>query len=235
MAGDWIKIEQSTPDKPEIFALANLMEIHPDRVLGMLVRVWLWADEQTTDGRLGSGADAAIDRVVGAQNFSKKMIETGWLKVRKKGFIIPNFERHNGNSAKTRALAARRMVTLRDNKRDDSSVTSPSPEKRREEKSKKDIARVVWNGEKFEVPEPILGEYQDRFPNIPLVEICNEIVDCGIYHFEKKTKILNPQSRITTWLKNTFKNTSSKQSFDTPAELAQGKFNAKLMKEVALR
>lgn len=50
MASSWIKVEVITPDKPEIFQIAELLNIDPDAVLGKLVRIWAWADQQTIDG-----------------------------------------------------------------------------------------------------------------------------------------------------------------------------------------
>jgi DNA replication protein DnaT len=41
MAGDWIKILAATPDKPEVFALAQRLGIDADAALGKLVRVWI--------------------------------------------------------------------------------------------------------------------------------------------------------------------------------------------------
>ena len=40
MAGDWIKIEENTPDKPEVHKMASILGIDPDAVVGKLVRVW---------------------------------------------------------------------------------------------------------------------------------------------------------------------------------------------------
>jgi DNA replication protein DnaT len=50
MAGEWIKIQTVTPDKPEVFVIADRLGIDPDAVVGKLVRLWIWADQQTTDG-----------------------------------------------------------------------------------------------------------------------------------------------------------------------------------------
>ena len=50
MAGDWIKIEHATPDKPEVFRMAMQLGITPEHVSGCLLRVWIWADAQTLDG-----------------------------------------------------------------------------------------------------------------------------------------------------------------------------------------
>jgi hypothetical protein len=40
MAGDWIKIEISTPDKPEVAIIAECLKIDPDAVVGKLFRIW---------------------------------------------------------------------------------------------------------------------------------------------------------------------------------------------------
>jgi hypothetical protein len=45
MAGDWIKIEENTPDKPEVHKMASILGIDPDAVVGKLVRVWSWASQ----------------------------------------------------------------------------------------------------------------------------------------------------------------------------------------------
>lgn len=56
MAYEWIKIEVVTPDKPEIYQLAEILAIDPDAVLGKLIRIWAWADQQTIDGNASSNA-----------------------------------------------------------------------------------------------------------------------------------------------------------------------------------
>ena len=40
MSGDWIKIEVCLPDKPEIWAMSESLNIDPDAVTGKLIRVW---------------------------------------------------------------------------------------------------------------------------------------------------------------------------------------------------
>ena len=44
MAGEWIKIERSTMDKPEILRVARILGIDKDAVLGKLIRLWAWFD-----------------------------------------------------------------------------------------------------------------------------------------------------------------------------------------------
>jgi hypothetical protein len=136
MAGDWIKIEDSTPDKPEIFWMAEWLGIDADAVTGKLIRVWSWADQHTIDGNAASVTLALLDRVAGVTGFAQAMREAGWLEEHQGNYSFPNFDRHNGETAKARALAAKRAAKHRV-KSNASSVTSPLqeryPEKRREE------------------------------------------------------------------------------------------------------
>jgi hypothetical protein len=46
MAGDWIKLQKDTPDKPEVLAIATRMNLDPDAVVGKLVRIWSWFDRR---------------------------------------------------------------------------------------------------------------------------------------------------------------------------------------------
>jgi hypothetical protein len=149
MAGDWIKVEINTPDKPEVLAMAESLEIDPDAVFGKLFRVWSWFDQQSLNGNAGSVTGNAlkrfIDRLVALQGFADCMQKAGWLS----DSGVPNFDRHNGESAKKRALTNKRVKRLRN----DDSVTKALPEKRREEKKEKHIRTSSKRGEKTPLPE----------------------------------------------------------------------------------
>ena len=140
MAGDWLKIEYATIDKPEIIAMADLMEKSPDEVFGMCFRVWCWFDANSTDGNAGSNAGsvtgasllALVNRLAGDVRFAASMKKVGWLT----DAGVTNFAYHMGESAKKRALTARRQKTHREksNAKSNAEVTlSALPEKRREE------------------------------------------------------------------------------------------------------
>lgn len=132
MAGYWIKVEHLLPDKPEVHAIANELGIDPDAVVGKLVRVWIWADQQLRDGCAPSVTLALLDRLTSAAGFGAAMQSAGWLVVSRKGIAFPNFERHNGQTAKNRGLAAIRMLRSRC-----AGVTpAPSPKRERQSKSR---------------------------------------------------------------------------------------------------
>jgi hypothetical protein len=140
VAGDWIKMEVTTPDKPEVHAIAEELKIDPDMVVGKLFRVWAWFDQHTDDGNAGSVSEAFIDRIAGCERFAYAMAMAGWLMPINGKYSLPNFSRHNGNTAKNRALTAKRVARHKFEK-GNAQVTHtslPREEKRREEKNKEE-------------------------------------------------------------------------------------------------
>jgi len=111
MAGDWIKIQNVTLDKPEVYQIADQLSLDPDAVLGKLLRVWIWADTQTYDGTM-SVPYSQIDRMTNAQGFAEALESVGWLS--DDGFT--NFDRHNGATAKSRSMTAKRVSKHRASK-----------------------------------------------------------------------------------------------------------------------
>ena len=127
----WIKFDKATSDKPEVFAMASALRIDPDAVVGKLLRVWGWFDEHTTDGNAANVTSALLDRQAGLSGFADAMLVVGWLTEELGTLSLTNFDRHNGETAKARALTAKRVATHR-GKSNAGSVTHALP---REEKS----------------------------------------------------------------------------------------------------
>jgi hypothetical protein len=137
MAGDWMKVEKVTPDKPEIEAMAAALSMDPDAVFGKCFRVWRWFDDHTTDGNAPSVTKSAVDRRAGVTGFSDAMEKVGWLVESSEGVSLPRFERHNGETSKQRALTAKRVSShkRKGNATANAPVTHeslPREEKRRE-------------------------------------------------------------------------------------------------------
>jgi hypothetical protein len=145
----WIKVESPTPNKPEILQLSRILEITRDDAFGKAMRFWLWMDEMTVDGHVDGVTSTDVDTLVDASGFAAAMQKVGWLKYddAKERLSVPNFERHNGETAKSRALKAKRQAKWRASRVDGAASTPPSTppstvekkreEKRREEKRKK--------------------------------------------------------------------------------------------------
>jgi hypothetical protein len=113
VAGDWIKVETTLPDKPEVLAIAGLLEIDPDAVVGKLIRIWSWADQHTVDGNAAGVTKSFIDRYTAVSGFADAMESVGWISFDGKRLAIPNFDIHNGQTGKARALTSRRVARHR--------------------------------------------------------------------------------------------------------------------------
>jgi hypothetical protein len=120
MAGDWIKAEHTLPDKPEVVAMASMLDIDQDAVVGKLLRLWIWADQQfkteTITKQSCNGMTVTktfIDRVTLCNGFTEALRSVGWLTGTDGHLILPNFDRHNGTTAKERASTYRRVKESR--------------------------------------------------------------------------------------------------------------------------
>lgn len=124
--------------------MAQILEIDPDAVVGKLLRVWAWFDEQTENGNASSVTKALLDRKVGVTGFVTAMLQVGWLIETEHGLSVPNFDRHNGHTAKKRVLTAKRVAESRANSNDvtprkqECNAVSVTPALAREEKIRED-------------------------------------------------------------------------------------------------
>lgn len=164
MAGDWLKIEVCLPDKPEVWYMHESTGIDPDAIVGKLIRVWAWFDSQTEDGNACFVSEALIDKLAGAPGFAAAMRSAGWLEVDGPEIRLPNFARHNGKTAKDRALTAKRVAqhkartNAKGNDHGNEEVTIdalPREEKRREEnkEQKQESPRKRGKTSKVSMPE----------------------------------------------------------------------------------
>lgn len=117
--------------------MAERLKIDPDSVVGKLIRVWVWADQNSVDGNEISVTDSFLDRLAHRKGFAKAMRSAGWLTGKDGGLIFPAFERHNGTTAKARAETNRRVANHRKRNGNvtEKALQKPLPEKRREEKN----------------------------------------------------------------------------------------------------
>jgi hypothetical protein len=135
----WIKLDHTTPDKPEIMQIADELGISPEAAFGHLCRVWIWADQQSLNGHAINVTEKGLARVSGHAGMVTAMRKVGWVTGSDGALSLPNFDKHNGETAKKRALATNRKVTQRSRSNSDNSVT-------REDKSKKEEKTSPPNG-----------------------------------------------------------------------------------------
>lgn len=141
MAGEWLKFECTLPEKAETLAITVAMGWDdPDLTVGKLMRLFRWFDQQTVDGNAPSVTPALLDRIIGVSGFVTAVASVGWLVIEDGAIHLHNFDRHNGATAKSRALGAKRTAKSKSNavgngEGNAPTVTEASPreEKRREE------------------------------------------------------------------------------------------------------
>jgi hypothetical protein len=147
MAGDWIKMETELHEKPEVIEMSGILGLDRFSVVGRLHRVWSWFNKHTESGHARSVTFVTVDEFTSCDGFSEAMEKVGWAQLENGEFLIPKFERHNGNPAKSRALAAERKKKSR-SKRDachGRSVTETGQERdqRREEKRREESSSLT--------------------------------------------------------------------------------------------
>jgi hypothetical protein len=148
----WIKFETATPDKPEVAIIAETLRIDPDEAVGKLLRVWAWADANTLPGQPVSVPESFIDRIAHRRGFAAAMIAAGWLEKQGTALVFPNFDRHNGTTAKARASTSRRVNDHRN--RNAKSVTNVTPEPLPKPLPEKDIEKNPTDTPSKSPPSP---------------------------------------------------------------------------------
>lgn len=157
MAGDWIKWSKGLASRREVVILAAALRRDRHEIAGRLMVVWEWLDDNVADSEIdelsldvslfiGDKPFDFIDALVGLPGFADALASDGvrWLSARSGGRLtFPHFGRHNGTTAKTRALESRKKQKQRATKKDkspdmsrnerDNNGTRGEESKRREE------------------------------------------------------------------------------------------------------
>lgn len=110
----WIKMRTSLSTDPAVVRIATGQNLDRWSVIGRLHTIWSWAGEHSLDGNSIPIDDAFIDELAGSIGFADAMRRVGWLEGESGNLCFPRFSRHNGDSAKARALDAERKRKSRD-------------------------------------------------------------------------------------------------------------------------
>jgi|GEM_PF-719589 len=113
MANDWIKMRMNLADDPAVIGIAARTKLDRYGVVGRLQTLWSWADEHAADGFLPHVTAKVIDEKLGRRGFTAAMEDVGWIECTAEGVRFPKFDRHNGESAKVRALEMERKRASR--------------------------------------------------------------------------------------------------------------------------
>ncbi|MCX6964752.1 MAG: hypothetical protein NTW41_05315 [Verrucomicrobia bacterium] len=135
-------MENHLHEKVEVAAIADHTGLDLDAVVGKLVKVWAWASRNCHgDGVTSVTALRVIREITRVENFDEALSNCGWIRIKGDKIEFVNFDRHNSQTSKDRALAALRMAKKRGN----DAVTEKLRDKRnksvtREEKIIKAVA-----------------------------------------------------------------------------------------------
>lgn len=179
MANDWVKVRHDLRDDPAVFDMADQLGVKPVCVIGAVVVFWGWADKHTEDGFLKKVTARTVDRLVDTEGFCEAMAAVGWLTVEADGLRIPQFDRHNSESAKARGLRNARQARWRQNKEEASPSTEASTQasqQRLPEKIREEITPYP-NGYGESPASPVV-EKKDKFPACPASELVEIYHDC---------------------------------------------------------
>lgn len=186
MAGDWIKMRSNIVEDPAVIGIASALGIDEFSVVGRLHLLWAWADSQSRDGHASSVTEKWIDRKVQFAGFAAAMVSAGWLTIEAGGVEFPNFDRHNGETAKQRGLAANRKSKQRENvteevtqeSRNERDKTVTREEKRREEKEPELLPAVasqppvyslpLVGGVEFGITKAVADEFAAAYPSVDI-------------------------------------------------------------------
>ncbi|WP_225856695.1 hypothetical protein [Achromobacter xylosoxidans] len=138
MAADWIKMRVDLPTHPKVVRIASACKADRLRVVGGLLSVWGLFDAHSVDGQLEGYTPDVLDETIGFPGFSVAMIGVGWLEFDGFSLWMPQFEEHNGQSAKKRAQDADRKRNDRNSSASQADKKRTREEKNREEEKKKD-------------------------------------------------------------------------------------------------
>jgi hypothetical protein len=182
-------MRKSLPNDGRIVRMMSALNADRFRTLGGVLSVWCLIDEQTEDGILDGYTAQSLDEIIGFPGIAEAMEKVGWLQIYKDYILAPDFDKHNGATAKRRAQESVRKMSARN-----ADKMRPREEKRREEKIKTNTSasaevsaeasetpalprppgepteftfECVGKGEKtWTLPKSKLDEYLEAYPDL---------------------------------------------------------------------
>lgn len=196
MAGDWIKVRTVLPNDGRLKIAAKKCHASSVTVLGALVTLWCLADSQAdAEGVLVGYDKEDIDQLVRVPGFCDSL-PADWIDLSSEWVKLPEYEEHNGSTAKSRAQSTKRkrhsrgVTDVPNESRSERDKSVTREEKRREEKkepikkkpSAKKISFAEWQASIPEGEEAFpLGHYVHQYvADVGLPEIFQ---DLAWFHF----------------------------------------------------
>lgn len=170
MAGDWIKMRADLFTHPKVVRISSALKADNLRTVGGLMSVWCLFDAHSIDGKLDGYAPETLDQHLRWPGFAAAMIGVRWLEVDGESLALPEFDTHNGESAKRRAQDADRKRAVRKTSASDADKMRTREEKRREEEKEQKLSSSADAVDPCPHQE-IVAAYHRILPELPAVRI----------------------------------------------------------------
>lgn len=137
MAEEWIKFRRKLRFDGRVRKMSRDLRTNVPHILGCLSVLWMLADEFADDGgRLNGYEKDDIDAEVGVEGFCDAL-PADWFEQRPDGIYLPDYQEHNGSTAKRRAEDAKRKRNVRKTSAKCPQRCGQNADQRREEKNKR--------------------------------------------------------------------------------------------------
>lgn len=214
MAGDWIKMRCDLFSHPKVVRIMSALEADALRTVGGLMSAWCLFDAHSVDGKLEGYNRKVLDAHLQWPGFSAAMVSVRWLIESADGLELPDFDTHNGVSAKRRAQDSDRKKSVRKMSASQTDVLRTREEKRREENiTTKTLAETDAETKPQKAGKPIFNYSTEKFENLtaemldvwakayPAIDVRQEILKA------KAWLVSNPKNRksdikrfLNSWL-----------------------------------
>jgi hypothetical protein len=177
MAGDWIKMRVELKSHPKVVRILSAIRPHDVqtksdafRIVGGLHAVWTVFDTHSVDGELRGYTPEIMDETIGWPGFSEAMMSVGWLIFDGgETLTMPDFEAHNGKSAKRRAEDAKRKKYERSNASEICPENVQNLSKKNRTREQESINKKLTK-ENDDVPhEEIIELFHAAVPDLPQI------------------------------------------------------------------
>jgi hypothetical protein len=146
MAGDWIKMRIDLQSHPKVVRILSATKSDKFRAIGGLHAVWSVFDTHSVDGALYGYTPETLDHIIGWQGLSQAMIAVGWMEFDGvETLVLPEFDEHNGKSAKRRAEDQKRKRNDRNCPQSVRNLSADEPDEKQDEKRTREEKRRINN------------------------------------------------------------------------------------------
>lgn len=143
----WIKMRKKIVNDPRVVVAAIKAGVSENEMLGGLLRLWFMADDH---GSFLSAFDAdMLDTFVRIKGFTDALPDD-WLMLNDAGITLPNYDEHNGTTAKRRASETKRKAGARKTSASSADKMRTRVVKSRVDKSIKDKNKTTLD---FTIPD----------------------------------------------------------------------------------